>query len=91
VPEHTDLRSGVKLRREGADHEDSRASYGGEMLKLLLAAAVIAGVIVGAAHFSAAHHSSGPGPGGPTVLQVPVQNPLGGGQQGGGNDKIYVP
>jgi hypothetical protein len=60
------------------------------MVKLLLAAAVIVGVILGAAHFSAAHHASGPVPGGPITVQVTVQNPLGGGQSGG-SDQIYVP
>jgi len=60
------------------------------MLKLLLAAAVIVGVIVGAAHFSAAHHSNGPVPAGPVVVTVQVPNPLGGGQSSG-NDKTYVP
>jgi predicted ribosomally synthesized peptide with SipW-like signal peptide len=60
------------------------------MLKLLLAAVVIAGVIVGAAAFSARHHSSGPVQTGPVVVTVQVPNPLGGGQSGG-NDQTYVP
>jgi hypothetical protein len=59
------------------------------MLKLLLAVAVIAGVIFGAAHFSERHHATGPVPGGPVIVQVPVKDPLGGGQSGG--DQIYVP
>ena len=59
------------------------------MVKLLLAAAVIAGVIVGAAAFSNAHHATGPVPAGPVVVTIAVPNPLGGGQSGG--DTIYVP
>jgi hypothetical protein len=61
------------------------------MTKLLLAAVVVAGVIVGAAAFSARHHTgSAPVQTGPVVVTVQVPNPLGGGQ-GGGNDQIYVP
>ena len=60
------------------------------MLKLLLAAAVIAGVIIGAAAFSASHHSNGPIPTGPVVVTVQMPNPIGGGQ-GGGNDQTYIP
>jgi hypothetical protein len=60
------------------------------MLKLLLAAAVIAGVIVGAAAVSAHNHSSGPVPAGPVVVTVQMPNPMGGGQSGG-NDQVYVP
>jgi hypothetical protein len=60
------------------------------MLKLLLAAAVIAGVIIGAAAFSASHHSTGPIPTGPVVVTVQMPNALGGGQSGG-NDQTYIP
>jgi hypothetical protein len=59
------------------------------MVELLLAAAVIVGVIIGAAKFSTAHHATGPVPTGPVIVPVPVPNPLGGGQSGG--DSIYVP
>jgi len=48
------------------------------MLKLLLAAAVIVGVIVGAAHFSTTHSAKGPVPTGPVTIQGTMPNPLGG-------------
>jgi hypothetical protein len=59
------------------------------MLKLLLAAAVVVGVIVGAAAYSDQHHATGPVPTGPVQVNVTVQNPLGGGQ--GGGDQVVVP
>lgn len=59
------------------------------MVKLLLAAAVIVGVILGAAAFSTAHHATGPVPTWPVVVTVQMPNPLGGGQSGGGT--VYVP
>jgi hypothetical protein len=59
------------------------------VLKLLLAAAVIVGVIIGAAHFSMQHHATGPVQTGPVQVNVTVQDPLGGGQ--GGGSQIVVP
>jgi hypothetical protein len=68
----------------------SGCRYSPTVLKLVLAAAVIVGIIIGAAKFSAAHHASGPAPGGPVVVREQVPNPLGGGQSSGG-DQVVVP
>jgi hypothetical protein len=59
------------------------------MVKLLLAAVVVVGVILGATAFSTAHHATGPVPTGPVVVTVQMPQPLGGGKSGG--DSIYVP
>ena len=64
------------------------------MLKMLLAVAVVVGILIGATQIMHKFHSNSPTgtdtPGAPVVITVKVPNPIGGdsGSQGGGGQLV---
>jgi len=68
------------------------ATEGVAMLKLLLALAVVVGIVAGATQVMHRFHSNSPAPAGPVTYHVNVPNPLGGGSvQQGGSGPVVIP